>query len=567
MSADQAGRTAAAPEAEPFLADRYLLEERLGMGGAGTVWRARDTVLGRAVAIKLLHPALAADPVTVARFRREAVAAASVTHPNAVTLYDIRQDGGQVYLVMELVEGPDLAEVLRRHGPLDPAAAATAGHQVAAALGAAHRRGLVHRDVKPANVLLAPHGTAKVADFGIATALGDAQARLTTPGMVLGTAAYLAPEQLRGTTVDARADVYALGLVLHEAVTGAVTFVGDTATAVAAARLEADVPPPGRLRPDLPGALDAVIVRATRRDPGERFRDGAAMAAALAGCLTPSGASTLAALAGGAGGPTGARVRAPREEAAPTAEHPAGAPDAPLGTEAVATARHPAASPRRSAPRPADTSAVEASPSGRGARAGSDGRPHVRALVAAGALVLAALAVSLLLGPATPRDQPAAPDPPAVAPAAPLPVVSATDFDPFGDGSEHPEDVPAAHDGDPETAWTTERYTRPDLGGLKPGVGLWFDLGAPRPVGVVEIDVVTPGIDLEVYALDTAPAAAGPPRAWGDPVTRVRDAPAAVRTQLQAGARARYWLVWITDLAGDAGGYRAAVSAVRFVPS
>ncbi|HEX9887984.1 MAG TPA: protein kinase, partial [Nitriliruptorales bacterium] len=178
------------------LAGRYQLEEPIASGGAAIVWRGFDDALSRSVALKLLHPHLASDPDTVERFRREAVAAARLSHPNAVAIYDTGQQLDVVYLVMEYVDGPSLLDVLQASGPMDPGVVAALGEQVASALGEAHTQGLVHRDVKPANILLTSDGVAKVTDFGIAKALSGLESTLTTPGTVVGTAAYVAPEQL-----------------------------------------------------------------------------------------------------------------------------------------------------------------------------------------------------------------------------------------------------------------------------------------------------------------------------------------------------------------------------------
>jgi eukaryotic-like serine/threonine-protein kinase len=274
------------------LIGRYVLERRLGSGGAGVVWRANDRVLQRPVAVKLLHPELAHDPATGARFRTEAASAAKLTHPNAVIVYDIGRDGDRDFLVMELVDGPDLSELIEQ-GPLAPDTTAYLGTAIASALGLAHERGMLHRDVKPTNVLLNADGVPKVADFGIARALGEATARLTTPGSVMGTARYLAPEQLLDGPLDGRVDVYALGLVLHEALTGRAPWGTGTALEIASRRLSGDLPPPSRLRRDLPPGLDAVVQRATRREADDRYADGAAMAAALAPFIGDAGRQNL----------------------------------------------------------------------------------------------------------------------------------------------------------------------------------------------------------------------------------------------------------------------------------
>ncbi|MGH3441422.1 MAG: protein kinase domain-containing protein [Nitriliruptorales bacterium] len=289
------------PGVARMLAGRYQLEEPIATGGVAIVWRAHDVTLDRSVAVKLLHPHLASDRTTVERFRREAQAAAQITHPNAVQIYDTGQEGDVVYLVMEYVDGPSLRDVAHAAGPMDHVVVAALGEQVAAALGHAHDHGIVHRDVKPANILLTSGGTAKVTDFGIAKAIGDGD-DLTTPGTVVGTAAYLAPEQLEGNEVDPRADVYALGVVLYECLVGEPAFQGDTPTATAAARLTHELPSPRSVRADVPRALDRIVVGATRRDRADRYRDGATMATALA-ALVPTRPGDLTATLVEADGP------------------------------------------------------------------------------------------------------------------------------------------------------------------------------------------------------------------------------------------------------------------------
>ncbi|MCC5950328.1 MAG: serine/threonine protein kinase [Nitriliruptoraceae bacterium] len=265
-----------------LIAGRYRLLDRLGRGGAGTVWRAEDEQLQRDVAIKVLHPELADDVVAAQRFRREAATAARLAHPHVATVYDIGDEGGRDHLVMELIEGPTLAELLAEEGALSPTVVAEIGRAIADALGAAHDQGLIHRDVKPANVLFTRDGVPKIVDFGIARALDSSATRLTMPGSVMGTARYLSPEQLRDDPLDARADVYALGLMLYEALTGTPPWGSGGAAEVAARRLTEDLPSPAKLRRGVPESLDATIVRATRRFPEDRHRDGRAFASTLA---------------------------------------------------------------------------------------------------------------------------------------------------------------------------------------------------------------------------------------------------------------------------------------------
>jgi eukaryotic-like serine/threonine-protein kinase len=276
------------------LASRYELHHRLGRGGAGTVWRGHDRSLDRPVAVKLLHEELAHDDAAAVRFRTEATAAAKLTHPNAVLVYDLGEEDDQTYLVMELVEGVDLGDLLDE-GPLPAGVVASIGAQVGGALGTAHAAGFVHRDVKPANVLVTMDGITKLADFGIARALGAATSRLTRTGTVLGTARYLAPEQLRDDPIDARADVYALGLVLYECLTGTPPFGEGSAVEVAARRLTTSLPPVSDVVPGVSPNLVEVIDWATRLDPRERPVDGGELADALRRFAAADAATTIAA--------------------------------------------------------------------------------------------------------------------------------------------------------------------------------------------------------------------------------------------------------------------------------
>ena len=246
-----------------------------------TVWRGEDPLLARAVAVKTLDPRLAEDEALRIRFRREAVAAAAVAHPNIVATYDTGEDDGVAYIVMELVEGATLRQAIDLHGALPPARAADIAAQVADALAAAHARGLVHRDVKPSNVLVQLDGRVKVTDFGIAKAADQTADELTRTGSVFGTARYLAPEQLEGQPVDERADVYSLGLVLFEMLTGRAPFGADTELATALARLTTPPPRLADLRPDVAPGLAHVVDRALERDPESRWPNAAAMRDAL----------------------------------------------------------------------------------------------------------------------------------------------------------------------------------------------------------------------------------------------------------------------------------------------
>jgi serine/threonine-protein kinase len=263
-----------------LLDGRYAIEARLARGGMASVYLATDVRLERRVAVKVMHAALADDPEFVARFNREARAAARLSHPAAVSVYDQGSDDGHVFLVMEYVAGATLRDVLRARGRLTPAEAVAVMDHVLAALGAAHTAGLVHRDVKPENVLVTNDGRVKVADFGLARAI--AGANLTTDDSVLlGTAAYLAPEQVRDGVSDSRSDVYSAGILLFELLTGTVPFSGDNATAVAYRHISDDVPAPSSRASGIPAELDDLVAAATSRDADARPADGRALHAAL----------------------------------------------------------------------------------------------------------------------------------------------------------------------------------------------------------------------------------------------------------------------------------------------
>jgi tRNA A-37 threonylcarbamoyl transferase component Bud32 len=261
------------------LGDRYELGEVLGRGGMATVYRATDTVLDRSVAVKLLAARYAGDERFVERFRREAQASARLNHPNIVSVFDTGDQDGSHYIVMEVVEGQTLAEVMRREERLSPERSARIAGDIALALQAAHREGIVHRDVKPGNIMITREGEVKVMDFGIARAAEEDQ--LTQTGVVLGTAAYLSPEQSRGDPVDARSDVYSLGCVLREMLTGAPPFTGDTPVAIAYKHVHQRPEPPSADDPRVPPELDAVVMRALEKDPARRHPSAEAFRTAL----------------------------------------------------------------------------------------------------------------------------------------------------------------------------------------------------------------------------------------------------------------------------------------------
>ena len=258
-----------------LLDGRYRLDSLIARGGMATVYRATDTRLDRTVAVKVMHRALAEDPDFVARFTREAKAAARVQAPEVVAVHDAGTDGetGLAYLVMENVQGINLRQLLLERGALAPARAVSLMVPVARALAAAHAAGLVHRDIKPENVLLSDDGRVKVTDFGLARAVETSNLTQTT-GLLIGTVAYLAPEQVDKGTADARTDVYAAGVLLWELLTGTPPYGGESPLSVAYKHVHEDVPPPSTAVAGIPPELDALVVRATRRDPDQRPRDG-----------------------------------------------------------------------------------------------------------------------------------------------------------------------------------------------------------------------------------------------------------------------------------------------------
>jgi serine/threonine-protein kinase len=486
------------------LGGRYRLDHELARGGMATVWVAEDPLLSRRVAVKILHPELAVNDSLRTRFRHEAVAAAKLSHPAIVATYDTGDDEGTAYIVMQLVEGPTLRRMLDARGALPVGEAADIASQVAEALDHAHRHGLVHRDIKPANVLIPPDGQVKVTDFGIAKAAGDED--LTSTGAVIGTARYLAPEQVNGNAVDGRADVYALGLILYEMLTGTLPFSGDSEIATAMMRLT-KVPDPVRsVRPEVPPMLDAVVNRSLARDPEHRFPS----AGALRDALDPA-----------------------RDSTPPPPSSPRPAVVAESGDHTIGIDR---------------TEAEALSPPAADDRA-AGGRRWPRALLAA----VAAAAV-VLVGYFAVRSLTGSDDGPSSGPNRPdavdtLGILGATDFDPDGDdGAENPQDVGQATDGNPATVWSTQRYNNRDFDDPKRGVGLVVELEREEAIDKVEVAADDEDWNGEIYVADASGANL---EDWGTPVAQAEGLGRLASFDLREGSRGRFVLVWITRLPAD----------------
>jgi serine/threonine-protein kinase len=506
------------------LGGRYRLVQPIARGGMATVWLADDPVLSRRVAVKILKDDLAADEATRARFRHEAIAAARLSHPCIVSTYDTGDDDGTAYIVMELVEGPTLRKLIQESGGLPVRDVVKLGTQVADALDAAHRAGLVHRDVKPANVLVPPRGPVKVTDFGIAKAAGTDD--LTKTGTVMGTARYLAPEQVSGRPTDARTDVYALGLLLFECLTGHPPFGGDTDVATAMARLTTSAPSIRAERADVPAALDDVIHRCLARNPEQRFETAAEVREALRRAeLDPTGSVARQ--------PTGARPAVP----APSGPLPPPQPQ-PRSVGADDT-------------NPAPVPAPAAAPARRRRR-------RVWPIVLLLLVIVAAAAVAVVLlasDDSTSGGAGKGPTP------SEVPVkITATAFDPFGDGQEDSANAGNAVDNDPSTSWSTEHYQN---FAEKPGVGLVLDLGRDLDVRTVTVDADQAGWSGRIYVSTKDPAQLNKLADWGDAVASVDDTANASHTFDFNSTKARSVLVWFTHLpTGDDGQQSLQVSEV-----
>jgi serine/threonine-protein kinase len=431
------------------IADRYELLELVGTGGMSSVFKAHDTLLDRDVALKILHPHYIEDDDYVERFRREARAVARLSHPNIVTVIDRGEEEGRQFIVFEYVDGENLKEHVNRSGPLPVRRAVELALQVARALAFAHQHGLVHRDVKPQNVLLNADGEAKVTDFGIARSL-DVDHGMTQTGTVLGSSNYIAPEQASGRPVDAHTDVYSLGVVLYELLTGEVPFDGENFVAVAMKHI--NQPPPSLLekRPDVPMRVAAAADRAMQKDPAARFASMDDFAAELEASLRELGT-------------------------------PDGDPTAIVRSPVLRAGRPRTVRPRRT-PWPLILSLL--------------------AVLAAAAVLVGVLA----LGGSKNKKSgtPGAGGGPAVR------FSGIGSYDPAGTGGEHSEAAGRATDGNPATYWTTEHYRS----FTKPGVGLVLDAGRNVALERVTVTSDGGGFEAQILVGSSAAGGFAPDSGW-----------------------------------------------------
>jgi eukaryotic-like serine/threonine-protein kinase len=490
------------------LSSRYKLEAKLGSGGMSTVYLARDTTLDRQVAVKVLHREMSEQADQLQRFRQEARAVAKLSHPNVVAVIDAGEDGGHPYIVFEYVEGETLKQRINRIGALDPQEALAYAIEIARGLTVAHARRMVHRDIKPQNVLIDSEGRAKLTDFGISRQLE--QDGMTATGRVLGTTDYVSPEQAMGHPVDPGSDVYSLGVVLYEMLTGQVPFQADSQVGVAMKHVNEELPDVQQRRPELSAAAAMVVERATAKDPAVRYQQVGEMIDDLSTALEVEAAR--------AGSTTG---------------------------EA--------------------TSVLETVPAAERKLSAGGSRWSVVALVLLLVAIAAAVALVVLISSGDSGGGGALKDK-----GSPVAIAEAVDYDPQGDDEEDPEAVSLAIDGNPTgTAWSSEHYDDDAFAGTKagpnPGVGLYVVSKAtttPREMIVRG----APGWDAEIYA-----AAAGPPEdlsEWGEPVGEVSDAKEVEEVELHLGSPARYFLIWFTRAApsrDQEGRYQVEISDVKLV--
>jgi serine/threonine-protein kinase len=478
-----------------IVGDRYKIEEVVGAGGMATVYKAFDQTLERPVAVKVMRREVVKEADQLERFRREARAAAKLSHAHIVTVIDAGEENSRPYIVFEYVPGETLKQRIKSEGPLPITESVAYAIEIGSALVAAHAAGLVHRDVKPQNVLLDTQGHAKVADFGIAREL-EASDGLTKTGRVLGTTDYVSPEQAMGEDVTGQSDVYSLGIVLYEMLTGDVPFKGENHVAVAMKHVKDQLPDIQVKRPEVSNALAAVIEKMTEKEPVDRYLTAASAVSDLEDVLAMESAR--------AGGLTG---------------------EATIVFDSL---------PKRSR---------RLAPGG----VSHPTRTRVAWLVAALAAVGIALLLVSQLESGSGGGEPSA----KAATGAVIPFKSTGSFDPVatgGDGKEHDDETHNAIDGNPQTDWTTEQYQSAVLN--KPGVGLWGKTYKAANAASATVRTPDSTLTIEIYGAKTLPTDLG---GW----TKLGNASGDVngkRIPLQKVANLRYYMVWITGLPPASGG-------------
>ncbi len=579
-----------------LLADRYQLERRIGQGGMAEVWVAIDTDLDRKVAVKWLKTNLATDPVVTERFRREAIAVARLTHPNIVAVHDVFVHEGRQAVVMQLVDGKSLRQLLDSQRRLGPELTIHIGAAIAGALDEAHRAGFVHRDVKPGNILVTSDGRVLLTDFGIAKGLQVGDDDLTSDNVMMGTAKYLSPEQVRGRRLDGRADLYSLGLVLYECLAGRVPFLGESDADTALARLQRDPTDLGHLRPTLPIGLVNLIHKTLARNPAHRPQSGSDLRGSLLSVDT-----TPPEIDGTPADPP-PRIANPPKRALGAGPGVPGDPHVSGAVPVTRTAR-PRAVAGRTDTAPGDRrDATPPTPTTiRGTPARQDQQRWTPSLVAVGALLAVALVVALVLFVSVNRGD--APDDlptvtvdagdanaaeasnadgepvdgadgdgttaPNAIDGADARIVTVQAWDPDGDnGRENDSQASQAiADGSDSTMWATECYQDRYLGG-KSGVGLILGLNGAA-TGTLSVESANGPYQIDIM---TATGAATPAElsGWsrvGD--TRSADAPGTIDVEITEPAN--YLLVWLKELGPDevcssANPYRGRLGEISFGP-
>jgi hypothetical protein len=552
------------------LAGRYRLVSYLARGGMAEVWEGHDALLARPVAVKLPLQHLARQPAFLERFRREAVSAARLTHPNVVAIYDTGVDRDDSFIVMELVNGLSLRQELVRDGRIPPGRTAVLAAQVADALDFAHRSGLVHRDVKPANILIAPGDIVKVTDFGIAkAAVGD---DFTQTDVTLGTARYISPEQVEGHRPDGRSDVYSLGVVLFEMLCGRTPFEADTELALALKHVRESPPRPTSLYPDVPPWLEDIVLRALAKDPVDRFASAGEMQQALLrqgtgpGWRPEPGAPVPLATYTTGGQPVVMAYDADPStgSAGLVTGHIAGAADAAADQVTGVIS----AGGRRTIPEKRvregwweeDRDATWPPEGDPGPAASDRSEPRPRRLlpIVVGFVVLAAVATAAALvvglhrGTRTPGVAAAAP-PQVITPAA----LAAFDPPP-GDLHEDDQGLPNLLSTAPGAYWQTEYYANRQFGNLKSGVGFYMRLASSQRLGSLSLQTPTSGWSASIYLADSPASTLAD---WGQPVASQSGISGQASFDLH-GRKAGAVLVWITELGPD---LTVKVNGVRLV--